>query len=545
MPYPHFTNQYTMKSIIAIIIIVFSYQVFAQENMNILWQGCYGGTEPDKAFGIVSSGNNYFVTGHTSSTDGDISFSHGSYEGWLIKVDSTGQLLWEKCYGGTNGDGLYGIHNIDNEFLYLVGAAGSSDGDISNDPYPESTDLWVIKADTSGNIIWDKIVGGNMIENYKSSIISENDDVIIICTTASDDGDISQSYGFYDIWVVNINSNGDINWDFTIGGSEGDYAGDIIQTSDGGYVVVGTSNSEDGNVNCVTEFYHEGIVMKLDSQRNIEWVQCYGGSWDESIFAVTEAQNGYVFSAYSYSNDGDVSGHHGIAGPPSDGGTPDIWVVKIDFEGNIIWQNSIGGSENEVSWYITQTEDEGFIVIGKTKSHDGDVVGNHSVGVNEDIWMVKLNLLGEIEWQRCIGGAGDEEVERGILKKGDYHYVIAGETGVMDGDVLCDPWGHDMWPDYWVFEIKDTLSDNGIEHFTTDGIKVYPNPAQNYLIFEFKANHIYNSIQLLNIFGDIVLSKQIKNNKTVFDTRNIQSGIYFFKILDNGSQYSGKVLIQK
>ncbi|MCK4638128.1 MAG: T9SS type A sorting domain-containing protein [Bacteroidales bacterium] len=538
-----------MKKLITIlsVIILFSEFLFGQ-NMIIDWQQCYGGSETDKALDIISLQGGYLINGWTSSDDGDISLNHGLSDGWLIKIDSNGNIMWEKTYGGIQGDNLVRIFSNFNNEYYLLGASNSSEGDISFDPYPGTWDFWIVKIDSAGNILWDKIVGGNGDEVFWTGTLTDDGGVLAFGWTGSDDGDVSVHYGLYDMWMVKLDSDGEKEWDFTIGTSGMDVGQAIIQTSDGGYLVGGSSRiDEGGNLTCVPHSYKaEAILVKLDADRNIEWQHCYGGSEDEGITGLLEIEDAYVFVAYTCSNDGDVSGFHGTPGESCD-----IWVVKIDFYGNIIWQNCLGGSSYEFTDIIIQTDDNGFIVTGNTTSFDGDVTGNHSLSEFEnDIWLIKLSSEGDLLWQQCIGGIGNERLDYGIIKKSDNNYVIAGQTDYGPSfDVECTPHAGN-YPDFWVFEIIDT-STNIINNITNEKvIKIYPNPATDYVVFEIPPsippNGGKNVILINDVFGQVVETLSLKNEKTVWDTREVSSGTYFYCLQSGLNTIErGKVVIIK
>jgi hypothetical protein len=145
-------------------------------------------------------------------------------------------------------------------------------------------------------------------------------------------------------------------------------------------------------------------LVKLDKDRNIEWQQCYGGSGSDAISGMMQVDDGYLLVANGSSADGDLtnSGWHG---------GHDIWIIKTDLRGNIIWQKCYGGYHDEYAFEIFQLSDGGFVVSGYTFSQDGDVVGNHSIGTYfSDIWIFKINSTGTLEWQQCIGGHAREEM---------------------------------------------------------------------------------------------------------------------------------------
>jgi hypothetical protein len=146
-------------------LVLHTVYLFGQ-NLQIDWKNCFGGSEQDLAYDIVEIPDGYFIVGYTWSTDGDISFNKGLLDGWLIKTDNSGNMLWEKTYGGSSGDGFFRIIPDNSGNYFLVGGSGSSDGDISQDPYPNSEDYWIVKIDIDGNILWDKIVGGTYGDRY-------------------------------------------------------------------------------------------------------------------------------------------------------------------------------------------------------------------------------------------------------------------------------------------------------------------------------------------------------------------------------------------
>jgi len=434
-----------MKNILIIALLFISAPIVSQ-NMDITWQNCFGGSEHDYAMDIVETDNGYLVVGATNSNDGDISFNHGRGEGWLLSIDTLGNLLWERCYGGSDGEMFDKILSNNDSTYYILGRSGSSDGDISYDPYPNSGDFWILKIDEAGNIIWDRIVGTTHYDHIFTGITTNDGGVIAIGWAGINDGDKSVWYGYYDMWMIKLNSEGEVEWDFTLGGSDFDFPHAIIQTSDEGYLVGGTAIVEPGgNLECNMHDQADAVLVKLDSARNIEWQHCYGGSDYDGATELIELSDGYMFSGYVQSNDGDISGWHGAH---------DIWVVKIDFYGNIIWQKCLGGSNDEFVSKIFQTSDDGYLVFGNTSSNNGDVSGNHSItNEDNDIWAVKLNSAGEIQWQQCIGGTRNEILNFGVIQKADDHYIIAGRTDHATNDVQCAL--HGFNEDFWVFEIKD------------------------------------------------------------------------------------------
>ena len=293
-------------------------------------------------------------------------------------------IQWQKCLGGSSGDGAYSIQQTTDGGYIVAGYTSSNNGDVSG--HHGSTffsDYWVVKLDVSGNIQWQKCLGGG-IDDFSYSIQQTADGGYVVAGYIfSIDGDISGNHGNDDFWVVKLDAAGNIQWQKCLGGSEYDYAFSIRQTTEGGFIVAGGSNSNDGDVSG-NHGSDDFWIVKLDPVGNIQWQKCLGGSnLDYGASSIRQTTDGgYIVTGETYSNDGDVSGNHG---------TYDYWVVKLDASGNIQWQKCLGGGAWDKAYSIQQTTDGGYIVAGVTGSNDGDVSGN--LGGN-DFWVVKLGANG-------------------------------------------------------------------------------------------------------------------------------------------------------
>ena len=515
------------------IVIIFQIQVSSQ-SLNIEWQGCYGGTDTEYPEDILALADGYLVAGATKSNNGDIYFNHGATDGWLFKIGNESSIIWEKTYGGSLGDGIFRIFPADENNFYLLCSANSSDGDISFDPYPETADYWILKVNSNGEIIWDKILGGNGDEQMWTGTVTSDGGIIAFGWTTSNDGDVSIYYGGYDMWLVKLNGDGEKECDFSIGTDGFDFGQAIIQTSDGGFLVGGSSAiGNGGNLICTPQSWAaEAILVKLDASLNIEWKQCYGGSDHDGVTALAEISDGYIFGAYVNSNDGEISGWHG---------DNDIWIVRTDLWGNIIWQNCFGGSLSEFTSKIIVTDDDDILISGSTQSTDGDVTGNHTISEYKyDIWMVKLNSAGELLWEKCFGGIWDEQVNFGFIKKTDSNFVIAGQTDYGPSfDVNCTPHGGLYDKDLWVFEIKDTLTSVQTNVAFELNLKVCPNPASSDITLAFQNTEHHTNMQLecYNIYGQQVHTEKIwkGQQETKIDLRGWAKGLYFAVVKSEGT----------
>jgi hypothetical protein len=542
-----------IKTILIVLFVIVGQFVFSQ-NYQIEWNNCYGGSASDNVYDIIELNSEFYILGGTGSNDGDISYNHGQGDVWLVKTDSTGSIIWEKTYGGSDGEIGHRIFFNNENGFYILARTGSDDGDISYNPFPNSVSFWILKLDIDGNIIWEKVVGGNGPDDMSTGTVTNDGGIVAMGYSGSEYGDVSINYGLYDIWMIKLSSEGEIEWDFTMGTDGQDFGQAIIQTYDGGFLVGGASKlTGGGNLNCECNGQADGVLVKLDSDRNIEWQECYGGSDSDGIWGMMELNDGYLISAYGSSNDGDLtgSGWHGSG---------DIWVIKINLLGEINWQKCYGGSASEAAKVIYELENS-FVLFGSTRSQNGDVTNNHSVSeFDYDIWFLKIDSTGELLYQSCYGGGGNDFLEFGVVKKGDNNYVIAAYTDYGPSyDVGCTPHGGNGDEDWWVFEIKDTTV--GVQETTLNQqLKAYPNPASNYVIFEFPTIHTASSVALAevesgekphpmltitNTLGQQVAQLEIKDTKTVWDTRQVYSGVYFYRVVIENTTYSGKTVIQR
>ncbi|OAA32504.1 hypothetical protein AT15_00045 [Kosmotoga arenicorallina S304] len=395
-----------------------------------------GGSSYEYARSIIQTNDGgYVVAGNTASNDGDVSGNHGYHDYWIVKLDGSGDIQWQKCLGGSTHDYAGSIIQTSDGGYVVAAHTNSNDGDVSGNH--GSFDYWIVKLDGSGDIQWQKCLGGST-HDYAGSIIQTSDGGYVVAGhTASNDGDVSGNHGDFDYWVVKLDGSGTIQWQKCLGGSTRDYAESIIQTSDGGYVVAGHTASNDGDVSG-NHGYYDYWIVKLDGSGDIQWQKCLGGSsYDYAKSIIQTSDGGYVVAGNTASNDGDVSGNHGDF---------DYWVVKLNGTGNIQWQKCLGGSDIDVALSIIQTNDGGYVIAGYTYSNDGDVSGNHG---RIDSWVVKLDGSGTIQWQKCLGGSTRDYAES-IIQTSDGGYVVAGHTNSNDGDVS----GNHGDFDYWIAKFK-------------------------------------------------------------------------------------------
>jgi hypothetical protein len=535
-----------MKNHLSILLIFFSLNTFAQIP-EIIWQQCYGTNTSDHTFGIVPTENGYMFAIEVQSGDGLTNY-HDLYEIWIVNIDSTGAMLWEKCFGGASHDQPEKIINIGNNEYYVFGSTSSTDGDVQSYHHGYS-DLWVVKINGQGDLLWERCYGGPGTDEPRDMIITPDGGFALLARIDTEGGEISHCYGWFDNWIVKCDSLGNIEWELTLGNEGLDNALSMIVNSAGNIMMIGAAMWHGGLVECFPDGEWADIwIVELDMQGNILSQSCYGGSHYDLGYCIIEMDEGYAFIASTYSNDGDVSGLHGPPGAPPEAWN-DFWVVRLNEQMEIIWEKCLGGYRSDAPLYITQTEDNGFIVIGFTRSNDGDVSGNPSKpGTDVAIWVVKLTELGDIEWQHCYGGWGSERLENPhtILKKSDYNYVIAASTNFSPShDVQCETFSGNR--NAWIFEIAlpDTL-DIIFSPASARGIKTYPNPATTELWLQLPENMPFAQaqIELYGPTGSLLYKAQPTSQFHKIETADLLKGLYLLRLWDGKQWFGEKVVVR-
>jgi hypothetical protein len=342
-------------------------------NFNIEWQKCFGGTEDESAIKIIQTSDNCYVfTGASRSDDGDLTHNNGESDIWVVKLDSVGEIIWQKSIGGPRTDiGWDVIENSEGDYI-VAGQFGSTIN------YNDDKAM-LIKISPGGQIIWEKFYGGSLWENAKHIIQTEQGGYVFVGNAYSSDGDLTGNHGLSDCWVVKLNSEGVIEWQKNLGGSSHDYAESIIQNEDGTFIFLGLTKSNDHNVSG-NHGETDVWIVKLSSSGNIIWQKCFGGSDFEGAGSIINTLNsGYIFSGSTQSTDGTVSGLIGLA---------DAWLINLDNNGELIWQQCYGGSLSDYSVQILNTNSNEFVILGSSKSEDYNLTGNYGM---YDYWVFKID----------------------------------------------------------------------------------------------------------------------------------------------------------
>ncbi len=302
-----------------------------------LWTKTFGGSSNDRGYSVQqTTDGGYIIAGMTES------YGVNFYAVWLIKTDGSGDTLWTKILGSYADWSNSVMQTFDGG--YIIAGKTSSFGNISGD-------VWLIKTNDSGDTLWTKTYGGADGEAAWSVEQTTDSGYIIIATTQS------FGAGLIDSWLIKTDDSGDTLWTKTFGGISDDWCGSVQQTTDGGYIICGRTESFGAGSN-------DGWLIKTDDSGNTLWTKIYGGNSSDVLSSVQQTQDGgYIITGYTES---------------FGSGWQDGWLIKTDESGDTLWTKSIGGSSQEFCSSVEQTQDGGYIITGIKNT-----------GVSADVWLIK------------------------------------------------------------------------------------------------------------------------------------------------------------
>ncbi|MBC8045856.1 MAG: hypothetical protein H7Y00_03625, partial [Fimbriimonadaceae bacterium] len=430
-------------------ILFFVLTSFSQTAPEIEWQNTIGGASSDILTSIQQTSDNGYIAGGYSYSghSGDKSeSSKGGADYWIIKLDVSGNIQWQKTIGGSNNEDIYSLQQTPDNG-YLLG--GWSTSGISGDKTEANiggADIWIVKLDSTGNIMWQNSIGGTG-NDYINYIEPTPDNGYIVAANSNSGigGDKTEiHYGFSDYWVIKLDSAGNMVWQNTIGGDKDDYLRSIKYTEDGGYFLGGYSMSTISGEKTASKIgLYDYWIMKLDSLGNILWQKTIGGGVNDEITSMIETyDHNYILAGVSNS---------GITGNKTEAsrGEYDYWIVKVDTAGNILWQKTIGGNEYDILLSIDKTSDCNYILGGYSESSISGEKTQPNSGL-EDYWLIKIDESGNIIWQSTIGGSGSDYLWS-LKNTFDGGYIAGGySSSGISGDKSEANIG---FTDYWIIKL--------------------------------------------------------------------------------------------
>jgi hypothetical protein len=341
-----------------------------------LWTRTYGGSDYEDGYGVQqTTDGGYVIAGRTSS------FGVGSHDFYLVKTDVNGDTLWTRTYGGSDSEGSYSVQQTSDGGYIVTGYTYSfGAGDY---------DFYLVKTDVNGDTLWTRTYGGGLFD-YPWHVQQTSDGGYIIAGETKSFG-----AGESDAYLVKTDANGDTLWTRTYGGTDYEYGYCVDQTSDGGYIVAGLTESFG-----VRDVY----LVRTDANGDTLWTRTYGGSdYEEARFVQETSDGGYIITGYTSS---------------FGAGNNDFYLVKTDANGDTVWTRTYGGSAEDNGWSVQQTTDGGYIISGYTKSFGAG---------SRDVYLVKTDADGDTLWTRAYGGS-NYDYGKCVQQTTDGGYIVAAYT---------------------------------------------------------------------------------------------------------------------
>ncbi len=354
--------------------------LLASEPPEVQWTKTFGGALYDSGYSVQQTADGgYIINGITRS------FSGGDGDVYLVKTDSSGNMTWSKTFGGASEDVGYSVQPTADGGYILVGHTGGI--------------LYLVKTDSNGDMTWSKTFS----ETREGRSVRQTADGGYIITGITD----SLSAGGYDVYLMKTDSNGNMTWRKTFGGADFDFGYSVQLTADGGYVIAGTTTS----FGAVSE---DVYLIKTDASGNLTWSQTFGGASPDDGYSVLPTTDGGYIIAGGAASFGDVYG--------------DIYLVKASSNGNMTWSKTFGGENTDRGYSVQPTTDGGYIIGGYTRSFGAG---------NEDVYLVKTDTTGNMLWSKTLGGASSD-YGLCVQQTADGGFIIVGNTnsfGVGNTDV--------------------------------------------------------------------------------------------------------------
>ena len=339
---------------------------------------------------------------------------------------------WARTYGGSGVDIATSIKATTDGGSIVVGYTDSKNGDVSQHASREYWDLWVLKLDACGTKLWERSFGGRGYDAARDVIQLSDGGYFILGETNSVDGDVTAGYGASkDIWLIRISNTGNLVWQKRYGGSGIDIGNQIKHLNDGNFLIASSTSSTDGNF-IGSHGYTDGGLLKIGPDGSIIWSKCFGGSKNDELLAIEEINGRIYIAGYANSVDGDI--------PPTQKNY-DVWLLALDNNGAKVFSKIYGGSQNDVAYSMTRSSNGSLCLAGYTTSTDGDVTQARG---GQDYWVINVAATGKLNWQRTLGGA-KADYANAIIADGSNGYLVGGTSYSTNQDVTTSYGDGDFW----------------------------------------------------------------------------------------------------
>jgi uncharacterized delta-60 repeat protein len=426
----------------------------------IIWQADFGGTNNDTLVAAVPTRDGGFMLGgytYSAGASGNKTniFASTPPDWWVVKTDGNGNKQWERTFGGNAVDSLNAIAQATNGDYFLAGYSSSPASGNKTVGTRGLLDYWLMRMDANGNSLWQTNFGGSA-DDYCDTMVATRDGGCILggySYSPVSGNKSATNWGASDYWLVKVDASGHKQWDKSYGGTKNEYLGDhsVQQTTDGGYIVAGSSASDaTGNKGIQGFGGLDFWVLKLDTNGNKVAENVFGGSGDDEPNAVRQTvDGGFIVLGYSKPTTG-----FGTKYSTNYGGK-DVWVVKLDNGQfgilNQLWERDYGGNNDDYGGDTLQTSDGGFLVGATTlSSATGNMTSTNHGSQSQDFWLLKLDASGSKVWESTYGGSSNDELVV-VQALTNNAILLAGRSqSLTNGNKTVPGYGD---RDYWILKL--------------------------------------------------------------------------------------------
>ncbi len=553
-----------MRKHLYLIILFLSVQFFdnsfAQTNAPaITWQKTLGGNGTEVLTAMcVGADKSVVLCGYSnSSISGNKSAaSFGGNDYWVVKLDPSGNVVWNKTYGGSDDDKASAIIAT-SDGCYLLGGTSKSDksGNKTSNSFEFSHDYWVLKLDANGNILWDRTLGGTYKE-ILSSLTELSDGTYIVGgysysnISGTKTTDNRGSWTNADYWTVILNKDGTEKTQFPYGGIGHDILIAVAPVGKSSFYAIGHSYSAKGKGKNVNPYgNNDYYVIRSNLKGQVEYEGVFGGTLSDYLTSMQVLPDSSVIMAgYSNSSKGKSKSDNFY-------GVTDYWLVKMGKDGIKKWDKTFSGRAGDgfggdYLMSVQQTKDKGFILGGYSNAAAGLSKTQNSKG-SFDYWIVKVDSMGKLQWDKTIGGSG-KDMLTAIYELDSARYIVAGtSSSPISGDKTAGVIGGGTASDYWVMQLDGTATAKSSRLATTPTttapaadsrykLEVMPNPVKEVLTVKYQVAAAKGKASLVVYAanGKAVLQSSLvataKESVRSFPVAKLSAGTYFAVLYADG-----------
>lgn len=417
-----------------------STQTFAQ--MAIQWQKSMGGKNNEYAYAAtpIADGGYIIVGSTTSNNDGDVPASKafnglGGTDIWVVKVNTWGEILWSKTFGGTKDDIATDVIETKDKSILVLATTASADGDALGNG--SRGGLILLKLKTDGSVVWRKVFAGGY--NIGDLAFTKADAYSKASIKATTDGNYIISANILpliktDLWLAKVTENAEVLWSKTYGTNQNDWVNEVIVCADGGYLMVGGTEANNNEVPGAGNGFVDVYLVKVNNTGILQWQKGFGGSnLDEAFSGLQLTDGSFVIVGESNSTNGDLAENLG---------EKDGFMLRLSNDGSIQWKKQVGGLYADGLYSVRQATTGKIYAFGQSNSTLGNVKPKGSVG---DVWITQIDETnGSLKENALLGGA-DIDIARGAYPTADGGFIVAANANSVDGDLTQNNGNTDFW----------------------------------------------------------------------------------------------------